>query len=239
MDHFNTCSACQKNIPIERCFGNTAICQCGWTKNISQEKKYKINSTPGILIAVAVFISLSFIHIVNWNNHAVAIIPLKISQITGSANIHKLEQISAICTERKKWDCVIDANKSIYEKDSKQIEILQKLGRLYAQTNNDETSVTTYQEYFNQGGFNIDAHYEYAKALGRTGKVKESMVEYQTVLDSQPNTLQTTVTKSYVSMLIDNKMWRQAKEAITEYRKKSRSGEFFMESELKKINKLI
>ena len=240
--HNRTCPTCQKSISPKRCFGNTAICECGWTKDLSSEAKkyeYNLNVTSVILVTVATFISLSFIHIVNWDNHFIAIIPLKTKQILGVADISQLKQIETICMERKKWNCVIDTYNNIYEQDPNQIESLHKLGRIYVSLDNNEAAVTTYQKYFEQGGADIDAHYEYAKSLGQVGKIKESTLQYQIILNSQSNTLQTTVTKSYVGMLMTHRMWLQAKEVIEDYRKRSRSGKFFMEPEMKKINDAI
>lgn len=237
----NTCSACQKEIPRERQFGNTMICTCGWTKDLSYESqnKYRLNKTSGILIAVAVSLIISFIHIVNWDKYSLTIIPVKVRQVLGLSDIDELKKLLAICRERKKWNCVINAYNNIYEQDSSQIEILHKLGKLYVNLNNDEAAVETYKGYFDRGGVNIDAYYEYAKSLGRLGKTKDSISQYKTVLELKPNTLQTTVVKSYVKMLMANKMWREARKVIENYRKKSRSAEFFMESEMKKIKELI
>ena len=241
MEAHNTCPACQKDIPPERCFGNTMACECGWTKDLSPETKggYKLNATSIMLIGVGVCLILSFIHIVNWNTYAINIIPLKTRQILGFAKTPELNRIVNICTERKKWSCVEETLTHIYQQDSTQIEALHKLGKLYVNLGRHETAIETYKKYFDKGGDHTEAHYQYAKSLGKTGKVQESIFQYQKVLGSRPNVLQTTVTRSYVAMLIANKQWQEAKSVIENYRRKSKSGEFFMENELKKINEKL
>ena len=236
----NTCPACRKEIPVDRRIGNTAACQCGWIKDLSStaKRRYRLDITSIILIIVGVFITLCFIHIANWNNHSITIIPLKMKQFLSFANTSQLKQIATICKERKKWNCIVGAYNGIYEQDPSQIEILHELGKLHIKLKDNSSAATTYHSYFDRGGNNTDAHYQYAKSLGKTGKVKESILQFQNVLDSQPNTLQTTVVRDYAHMLIANRMWEEAKMVIKDYRKKSKSGELFMEKELKKIDEM-
>ena len=231
------CPACHKAIVPERCLGHTVVCSCGWTKDLSQDKKYIPNTTSLLLVAVASIIILILVHVSQWNTHFLTIIPLKVTQTLGIATTDQLNRLVSICTERQKWNCLIEAKHDLYKKNPEEIKILLDLAMAYVHVQNDQKAASLYHEYFKKGGRQKKAHYEYAKVLTRIGKVNEAIYRYQIILKTQ--SLLPLETRSYVQLLIDNKKWHQARYVIENYRKKSKSGRLFMETELRQIKRLI
>lgn len=241
MTHFGHCPACGEEIPQERIFNGSAICQCGWTKSITA---FKANEKAidrvciGMILMAALLVG-SFIHSVNWDRHFFGIVPLKISQWTDSATIADLQEIAEICIERKKHDCVEIAYEQQYSKNPKDITPLAKLGNLQALREKWPEAVTTYASYFAQDGEDLEAAYNYAKALGHVGQVDKAEMFYNRVLKAKPDVLQITVTRHYINMLVEHNRLKKAKSVIEYFRKQGTNTGYFMDKEYKEIKQRL
>ena len=236
-----TCPACKKDIPLERQFGDTVICDCGWSQQFSHKKKHasKLNANSMTLIAFALLIILSLVHITHWDTYSLKIIPLKAKQSLGLAKLDELKEIASICIKRKKIECTIKAKEASYKQES-DLNLLLELGEHYSQLGREQEAQSTYRRYFEQGGDSLDAHYEYARLLDQFGEIYKATKHYKTLLTSStPLSKKAKYTRAYVRMLIEHRKWALAKRAIYTYRKASQSGYFFMEDELLIINKSI
>jgi hypothetical protein len=93
----------------------------------------------------------------------------------------------------------------------------------------NEEAAKTLELYFRDGGISLDASYDYARALEALGNVDMAGKYYQSILDSKPDTLQITVTKRYVQMLIDFNRRAEAKKVLASVRDKGSNTENFMD----------
>ncbi|MCB0386757.1 MAG: tetratricopeptide repeat protein [Bdellovibrionales bacterium] len=240
MTQFGHCPACHRPIPQDRIFGTVIVCECGWTAS-SYAKAAERRVTDRISAMIIVFAMVligAFIHAINWDTYFFAVIPLKAKEMTGTANTQDLFKIVEICKARHKHSCVKDSYKQIYRLN-KDINILAKLGELQQATGDVQAAVHTFKEYVKLGGKDAEPTYRYAQVLAGMGQVDEAIRFYRQVLDQKPDTLQITVTRSYVSMLIENKRYEHALEVIQYYRKKADNTGYFMEKELQALNRIL
>lgn len=237
MFQFGSCPRCQSNIPDERLSGQPVICQaCGFTSDSNDQKLD--NSFENRFIKVAILtafaIVVGFLQTASWDKFALEIIPLKIKQIGGFASNQNLIRISEICSIRLKHDCVESAYADLANQG--QTEFLADLGKYQVRRGNKTGAVQTLRQYFNQGGLDLEASYQFAKVLGETGQVDLSVNYYDQVLKAKPEVLQVSVTQNYVKMLINNGRRDQAMNLIKSIRKTSPTASMFMEEEFKSLN---
>ena len=240
MTQFGHCPACHKPIPQDRIFGTVIVCECGWTAS-SYAKAAERRVTDRISAMIIVFAMVligAFIHAINWDTYFFEVIPLKAQEMTGTANAQDLAKIVEICKARHKHECVKTAYKEIY-RQKKDLVILAKLGELEQATGDTQAAAHAFKAYFEQGGEDSQATYRYAQVLASMGQVDESIRFYRQVLKAKPDTLQITVTRSYVSMLIEHKRYEHALEVIQFYRKKADNTGYFMEKELQALNRIL
>lgn len=242
MNQFGFCLACQKPLSEENQFANSIICSCGYTmKNNATTKADKgaNHRISAVVIAIGVILSASFVHAVNWDNHFFSVIPLKMKDMTGTASISDLRALAQICEDRMKYDCMEDSYKQIYHQHPQDISILSELGSLQERRGRFLEATKTLGLYFELEGDDLNASYAYAKALGAVGRIEEASIHYKRVLDAKPDVLQVTVTKSYVNMLLEQDRLKEAQDIIEFYRKQGTNTGYFMDQELKTIQRKL
>lgn len=240
MTQLGHCPACHRQIPHDRIFATVIVCQCGWTaSSFSKAAERKITDRISATIIVSAMLMVgAFIHAINWDTHFFSVIPLKAKELTGMASAQDLFKIVEICKSRHKHSCVKDSYRQIY-RINKDLEILAKLGELEQATGNAQAAANAFKEYVKLGGNQAEPLYRYAQVLASMGQVDEAVRYYRQVLEQKPDTLQVTVTRSYVSMLIEHKRYEHAVEVIEFYRKKADNTGYFMEKELQALNRIL
>lgn len=218
-------------------FNDSVICACGWTSS-GKAKKESAKQTDRTCIYIAVFAALlvgSFIQTVNWDKYFFTIIPLKAQQLTGMATAEDLNQIAEICMDRKKYSCAETAHFQAWKKEPANLTHLEKLGDLQVKQNLMLSAVKTYDTYFGANGEDLDAKYNYAKALAATNDTAKAEKYFKMVLKAKPDVLQITVTRHYINMLVKNDQLRKAKKVIEHFRRKGTNTGLFMDKEYKEI----
>src|SRR6202042_3366331 len=120
--------------------------------------------------------------------------------LIGSSSNEDLEQMASICLERKKLDCVERAYSRLGERDQTQ---LLRLGKFEMSRGHYNEAVNTYRTFFTKGGIDLEASYNFARALGQVGMVDEAAKYYDYVLGAKPDVLQVTVIHNYVKLLME------------------------------------
>ncbi|MBK7842691.1 MAG: tetratricopeptide repeat protein [Bdellovibrionales bacterium] len=240
MTNFINCQACGKTIPPERIFSTMIVCSCGWTDSPQTEsfEKERFRKTNFTIIGGAVLILAVFFHIVHWDNYSLAIIPLKIKELTGTASPKDHLNLIEICTSRHKYDCLKGAYKGLY-RSNKDISLLAKLGQIEKSTGDLQSASDTLGDYAKLGGKDKAALASYAEVLNQTGRTEEALKIYKRILAGTPGTLQISLARSYVSLLIENKKYAQARKTLEFYRKKATINGYFMEKEYQALNKKL
>jgi tetratricopeptide (TPR) repeat protein len=98
-----------------------------------------------------------------------------------------------------------------------------------------QEAVNTYRTFFSKGGVDLEASYNFARALGQVGMVDEASKYFDYVLGAKPDVVQVTVVQNYVKLLMEANRLDQAQKLIEGVRKQSETSAYFMEDEFKKI----
>jgi tetratricopeptide (TPR) repeat protein len=232
---FGSCPRCQFDIAPERRQDSVVICDhCGFVISNSEtefrekgEKRFIISA-----FAIAFVMIAGFLQLCSWDNHFLEVIPLQIKDVVGSMSNEDYEQLANICLDRKKLDCVEHAYSKLGERDQNQ---LLRLGKFEMSRGHYSEAANTYRTFFTKGGVDLEASYNFARALGQIGMVDEAAKYYDYVLGAKPDVLQVTVVQNYVRLLMEANRLDQAQKLIESVRKQSDTATMFMEDEYQKI----
>ncbi len=240
---FGVCPQCKQEIAEDRLRENIVICQhCGFSDQKSNKRldKQVYKSFLKTSIALTIVLVGGFIQSVSWDQYAVSIIPLKLKQMTGTASITDMAEISKICFERKKWDCLSESLIKRYQMSpNTELETLAELGSLQFKLGQYAQAEKTLSTYFQQGGLNMDASYDYARSLSLQGEVDQASQVYQQILQAKPETLQITVAQNYIKLLMTNNRHREAKTVLDGIRASGSNANMFMDKEYKEIETVV
>lgn len=241
MTQFGHCPACGTQIPQDRYVGESVVCTCGWT-NSTRAKKELAKQTDRTVMTISLFATLlvaSFIQVVNWDKYSLSIIPLKAKQALGMASVGDYSEIAQICMERKKYDCAEKAYFGAFERNPQDLTHLEKLGDLQVKQDLMLSAAQTYETYFKSGGGDLMAKFNYAKALAATKDYKKADQYFRDVLKAKPETMQITVTRHYIEMLVSTNELQKAKNVIDHFRKQGSNTSLFMKKEYDEINQKL
>lgn len=230
-----TCPRCQLDISEERKKSAPVICNhCGFTlsTNMSKHIEGGERRTITIFAGVLTLLCFSFMLVMNWDIHSLEIIPLKIKETIGMSSNSDVERMGEICMDLKKWDCVETSYGHAANKDA---QALPRLGDFQMKRAKWQAAAQTYYRFFQAGGQDLDASYNYAKALSQLGEVDEAVKYFDMVLAAKPDVRQVTVVQNYVKLLMDHQRYDQAKTLIQGIRKQGPDSSLFMETEYKQI----
>lgn len=240
---FGMCPRCKMDIAEDRLREPLVVCQhCGFSDPKSDrklEKKIYSHFLRTSLIVTGLLLA-GFIQAVNWDQYSLSIIPLKVKELSGIANLQDYQQLSKICEERKKWDCVETSLRQRYTLSPRtEIEALAQLGKLQYKRGKLAESLQSLKTYFDQGGISLDASYDYARALSQRGFVDQASQVYEQILEAKPETLQITVAQNYVRLLMKNNKYREAKTLLEDIRKSGSNANLFMDKEFQELETYV
>ncbi len=241
MYKFVQCPKCQNTIPEERLLGSTVVCSCGWTSAASTSKsdrKTQMKTALTFTFTSSLFL-LAIIQFINWDRHFLSVIPLKAKELTRTASYEDYRSLAAICAERLKHDCTERSLFLAFKQNQSSIETLEELGTLQVQRSKWAEAVETYTAYFQIGGDNYVAAYNFARSLGATGKIDTAVRYYEKALAAKPDVFQVTIAQSYIEFLIQNERFEQAHDAISNIRKLGENTAQFMDKEYKEIQERL
>jgi len=233
-----SCPTCFKTIPLSQSYDGTYICVCG-TKVHPNPESTSSTSTSFWIVLLGVLSVASFIHATNWDRYFFTIIPLKTKQILGVASIQDLNQIVSICEDRKKVFCQEGALTEISHRDPKNLEIALKVAQLQISRESYAEASRTLQRYFNLGGKDRLARYQFAVALSKTNQVDEAKKHLHYLVYAEKSTLDARAARTYVALLLSSGDPKAANKVIEHCRSLGNNAALFMEKELKEIRKRI
>lgn len=238
MLEFGSCPRCQMEIAPERKQSHPVVCNhCGYmpTNNEQLSEMKTENRFMKVAIGFSVFAVASFLQVVTWDKYSTEIIPLKIKEIAGMTSADDQERLAEICMDLKKYSCV--ETNYIRTARSDQSKLV-RLGHFQMKLQKYNEAAQSFYAFFQGGGQDIEASYNYAKTLAQLGQVDDAVKYFDQVLASKPDTLQVTVVQSYVRLLMDHQRYEQAKKLMDDVRKSSETAGLFMESEYKKVQNM-
>ncbi len=236
-----SCPRCQFEISQDRMHVSPIVCDhCGWSSMKTQNKQEKQTTRTFQRIAIAggIIMMAAFIHVVNWDSHFFTIIPLKTAQMMGNADRSTLLQIADICTERMKYACTEEAYETVVTKNPADIQTLEKLAKLQLLMKQNDKSLRSYKQYFEQGGREAEPAYQYARLLEAAGMTNEAEQYYSYAIEQKPDTLQVAVSEAYVRLLMKTSRYKEAKNHIDHLRKRG-VPKYFLSTEYDKISNVL
>lgn len=232
---FGSCPRCQFDISAERRQESVIVCDhCGFVISPSEEFHRENGEKKFITLAfgIAFVLIAGFLQLTSWDTYSIEVIPLQVKGLIGASTNQDLERMAEICLERKKLDCVESAYSRLSERDQSQ---LLRLGKFEMSRGHYQDAVNTYRNFFTKGGVDLEASYNFARALGQVGMVDEAAKYYDYVLGAKPDVVQVTVVQNYVKLLMEANRLDQAQRLIEGVRKQSETSAYFMEDEYQKI----
>lgn len=238
MLQFGACPRCHQDVAKDRRNSSPIVCNhCGWVMSDSEAVSELKTERRFISFAVifALILVSGFLQIVNWNQYSLAVIPLQVKELAGLSTPQDSEKMAAICMERHKYDCVERMYKAVANLSPTN---LVRLAKFQTKREEYQQASQTFQKFFQNGGVDLEASYQYAQALGSIGQVDQAAKYYDYVLGAKPGTLQVTVVQNYVKLLMDANRYDQAKKLIENVRSRGANASMFMEPEFQKIRNL-
>jgi hypothetical protein len=235
MERLN-CTICSAEIPADRVVSYTAYCRCGATLALERPSSSAEKRASLSLIMVTILMAGAVTHYFNWDQHFFTIIPAKVKQLTGLANVADLQKIAEICTERRKKNCVAQALEGLLAKKPSDLANQLRLAHLYFELKEPQKSVRVFSSYFKDGGQDASARYTFAKALADSGEWKEAKKQFHYILAHDRKSPEFRVARSYVELLVRNREYTLAKTVIEEYRQAGSASAMFLEREWQLIN---
>ena len=98
------------------------------------------------------------------------------------------------------------------------MKILAKLGEFQYRRNRLESASKTYKEYFTKKGSSVKAAYNYARILEKQGQVEFALSYYQYALNARPNTVQITVMRAYINLLVKSGQVNKARQELVKFK---------------------
>jgi len=189
-------------------------------------------------VVFAVLLVAAFVHVVQWDRHFFSIIPLQIKSMTGLANSQDLRKIATICTERMKHSCTESALFKLAHLESNNPDVLFELAEVRRKTGQSDGAVAAYKAHFERDGQQPGAAYEWARIEQSRGHIDAAKELYKRALELKSEVLQVTVIQAYVQMLLQARLYSDAKSVIEDVRKlKGPSAEYFMAKEMAEVQK--
>lgn len=190
----------------------------------------KFIQVGGAVCAVAM---LALVHLVNWGENSIEIIPLKIKSWSGIASAETYSELAVICMARGRYACVAESYSQISRLNPSDIEINLNLADLERRLGNHSKAIRAYDEYLRKGGADIArAHYGRGQSLAAVGETDNAFLAFEKAILSKPDVIQTTVTEAYLELLIKNERFKKAKAVIQEARKRGGKSTLFAQYSL-------
>lgn len=195
----------------------------------SFHKKFIIMIAAFGLVFVA-----TVIHIINWDQYSLSVIPLKLSNAVGLAGPQSLRELARICEERMKYDCTEEALRDALRAEPNVADLI-RLGNLQRKMNGFQSALKTYnnaletvkKESLANTSELSDIYYGLAKSYESIGQNDQALAHYDLAIKAKPEVIQITVTAAYLNLLKVVGKLDIAKAVIDEARKRSGSESLF------------
>jgi len=190
----------------------------------AQKRMLKIFLVNGALAIAA------FIHLVHWDQYAIAVIPLKAKFSLGLSDNLDLQGLSDICSARMKHDCAEETLRALATRQD-DIETQIKLGHLQRKMGLWKRSADSFEgalalaEKAQAVTTSVQAEilYGLGKAHQQLGSSALAADYFERAIKAKPEVIQVTVTEDLVALLTKMGENDRAKKVVEEARKRSGS----------------
>lgn len=227
----HNCPVCKRSIPAERQIADQLICECGWSQSLTSKSSGSLTGVFGILFVTLLMLG-GFIHIINWDKYSVAIVPLKLKELHGSASYKDQIKISEICHERKKYDCQSKALEKALEFNFQNEALTKEIISLNYRMENYDQVIRYASMNLGHNEKDHESRIYLAQAYYHLDQVEESKKHYRYLTSGTPNMDKLNAARAYVRLLIGTNDYVTAKNVIKSYRKISAQTNSFLNEEL-------
>jgi tetratricopeptide (TPR) repeat protein len=234
----NCCLRCQQTISPDRLRQLPTICDnCGHLQASSETRSHE-NLERSLLtsaIVASVLLVSAFMFLGNWGSHSLEIIPLQAGELLHINSSSDDERLAQIGLDLKKYDMVEKEYTYLAQQTPAN---WARLAKFQMSRKEFQEAADNYKRYFAASGGNrdLDARFDYAKALAEIGKIDDAAKNFEYVLGSRPGIRQVTVIEHYVTMLVKAERFDQAQRVIEHVRHQDPSASRFMDTEYKVIS---
>lgn len=198
--------------------------------NVDRGSAFFIYVTGFAILAVA-------LHVIQWNQYAFEIIPLKLKEISGMASPEELYREAQICGKLRKFECQKNLLVKSYSMNPKNEKAAIELGQIFVRSKNWLDATKVYSTYLRLKGSNLEARLYYAISLAELNKFQDAKKHFQHVIRVNTDFLvQADYVRTYVHYLIRNREYTAAKAIIFETRNKQKNAAYFLEKEMNEID---
>jgi tetratricopeptide (TPR) repeat protein len=171
---------------------------------------------------------LALVHLINWGNSSLEVIPLKIKDVAGIASAENYSELADICMARGRYECVADSYYRISKLNPSDVDVNLILGDLERRLGNHSKALRAYDEYIRLDGPDaVRVNYGRGQSLAAVGEIDSAFLAFDKAILSKPDVIQTTVTEAYLELLIKNERYKKAKTVIAEARTRARKSNLF------------
>lgn len=218
------CPRCNGVIEDQRAYDAVIVCNhCGWMKSNStlnkkrnKESRYLALFTMTALLT-PIFVALFYVR--KWDYFSSQVLGLQMKSWSQGLAPEDYRAWVKICQKRGSTDCMIEVSQDWRIKSHESADSLEVLGDSYRLAQDFDQAIQAYKKHLEVGGESIKAHYHYADLLAQKGELELAFSEFEKILASRPEVLQTTVLKTYIDHLIQNQQGEKALEKIKEVQK--------------------
>ncbi len=193
---------------------------------ISVEPEHEGAAKRMLIFSVVLFAFL--FHVSQWGSDSIRIVYLKAATTLGWASSDDWSSLARVCEERIKPGCLESALKG-KANNSRLVSDYVRLGDFQRVQKRHAEALLSYNT-----GLMIDAttvdpklFYGIARSYESTGETEKALAYYAKAIEIKPEVIQVTVTESYVKLLKRLGREDQAKEVLTEVRKRGNSDSLF------------
>lgn len=188
------------------------------------------------LVFLSLFLLLAIHHIFQWDVYGIEIVQLKTRESLSKLTPQDLSRIIFICQTRAQAGCLEKYQRMKAEKLQSPTPYFELA--TYFSAKHSDKGLVYFAEYFRNKGDDPRAAFEFAKLLEKNGRHSDALKYFDYAVHKTQKT-EPILIRSYVTALIRNNQWLEAKMWIERVRRMSRESVYFMEPEMLSIERKI
>jgi len=188
------------------------------------------------LVLTGLLLMLAIHHIFQWDIYGVEIVHLKARERLAKLTPQDLSRIVFICQTRAQAGCLEKYQRMKAEKLQSPTPYFELAN--YFSIKRPDKSLFYFAEYFKNKGNDPQAAFDFGQLLEKSGRHADALKYFDYAVHKSKKT-QPRLIRSYVTALIRNNQWLEAKMWIERVRRMSQESVYFMETEMRSIERKI
>ena len=218
------CKRCKLDMPFESEARQLNICpHCGADQH--EEKSNPMALVKTFLPTLGIMTLIIGMGLY-WGGYSLEVTLIKAQTVTGMADAEDHGRMAEICADLHYHTCVKESLIRKVQANPQDIEVLAELANLMIQMGDAEMAEKALRNYFERGGEDIKAKYNYAKSLRDQDKIQAAITQFERILNEKDDVLQVTVMENYIKLLVEHGEHQKASKAIADVKAKGGSVDY-------------